>query len=123
VAAPGLVLAGFGTVHPALLNPGTVPWWAMLHVLLLPVFPLLAVAQWILLAPGPPLLRWPGRLAAYGFAAFYTGLDAVAGIAAGIAAGTVVRAEHGLTPVLGELFRIGDTLGRIDADCFFAQVC
>jgi hypothetical protein len=116
VAVPGLVLAGFGTAHPALLNPGTAPWWAMLHVLLLPVFPLLAVAQWLLLAPAPPLLRWPGRLAAYGFAVFYTGLDAVAGIAAG----TVVRAENGLTPVLGELFRIGDTVGRIGADCFLA---
>lgn len=113
---PGLVLAGFGVAHPALLNTGTAPWWAMLHVLLLPVFPLLAVAQWILLAPAPPVLRWPGRLAAFGFAAFYTGLDAVAGIAAG----TVVRAENGLTPVLGELFAIGDTLGHIGADCFLA---
>jgi len=116
MAVPGLVLAGFGTAHPALLNTDTAQWWAMLHVLLLPVFPLLAVAQWILLEPAPPLLRWPGRLAAYGFAAFYTGLDAVAGIAAG----TVVRAQNGLTPVLGELFAIGDTLGRIGADCFLA---
>jgi hypothetical protein len=111
-----LLLAGFGVAHPALLTVDTAPWWATLHVLLLPVFPLLAVAQWILLAPAPPLLRWPGRLAAFGFAAFYSGLDAVAGIAAG----TVVHAEHGLGPVLGHLFAAADTLGYIGTGCFLA---
>jgi len=116
LAAPGLILAGCGAVHPALLDTGTARWWAMLHVLLLPVFPLLAVAQWNLLGPAPPVLRWPGRLAAFGFAVFYTGLDAVSGIAAG----TVVGAEHGLTPVVGEVFAAGDTLGHVGADCFLA---
>ncbi len=113
---PGLLLAGFGIAHPARLTTDTAQWWAMLHVLLLPVFPLLAAAQWVLLTPAPPWLRWPGRLAAFGFAAFYTGLDAVAGIAAG----TVVHAENGLGPVLGHIFAIGDTLGHIGADCFLA---
>jgi hypothetical protein len=116
LAVPGLALAGFGLVHPAGLDVATAPWWARLHVLLLPVFPLLAVAQWILLTPAPAVLRWPGRLAAFGFAAFYSGLDAVAGIAAG----TVVRAEHGLTPTLGELFAAGDTLGYLGTGCFLA---
>lgn len=110
------MLAGFGTVHPELLDIITAPWWARLHVLLLPVFPLLAVAQWILLTPAPAVLRWLGRLAAFGFAAFYSGLDAVAGIAAG----TVVHAQHGLTPVLGELFAAGDTLGYVGTGCFLA---
>ncbi len=113
---PGLLLAGFGIAHPALLNTGTAQWWATLHVLLLPVFPLLGAAQWVLLTEAPPWLRWPGRLAAFGFAAFYTGLDAVAGIAAG----TVVHAENGLGPVLGHVFAIGDTVGHIGADCFLA---
>lgn len=116
LATPGLVLAGFGLVHPARLDVATAPWWASLHILLLPVFPLLAVAQWILLTPAPVVLRWPGRLAAFGFAAFYSGLDAVAGIAAG----TVVHAEHGLTHVLGDLFAAGDTLGSIGTGCFLA---
>jgi hypothetical protein len=116
VAVPGLVLAVFGGLHPALLTTDTSHWWATLHVLLLPVFPLLAGAQWILLSSAPPVLRWPGRVAAFGFAAFYSGLDAVAGIAAG----TVVHAEHGLTPVLGRIFAAGDTLGYIGSGCFLA---
>ncbi len=113
---PGLLLAGFGAVHPAHLDAATASWWASLHVILLPVFPLLAVAQWLLLASAPPWLRWPGRLAAFAFAAFYGGLDAVAGIAAG----TVVHAQHGATPVVGAVFEIGDLIGYIGSACFLA---
>ncbi|MEU4249817.1 hypothetical protein AB0F15_20655 [Amycolatopsis sp. NPDC026612] len=115
-AVPGLVLAGFGVAHPLALAPASAPWWTTLHVVLLPVFPLLAVAQWLLLSPAPAVLRHPGRLAAFGFAAFYGGLDAVAGIAAG----TVVHAQHAVTPVTGAVFGIGDTLGHVGALCFLA---
>ncbi|UOX93082.1 hypothetical protein MUY14_21590 [Amycolatopsis sp. FBCC-B4732] len=114
LAAPGLLLAGFGVVHPGQLDAASASWWAALHVVLLPVFPLLAVAQWSLLTPAPPWLRWPGRLAAFGFAAFYGGLDAVAGIAAG----TVVHAQHGATPVVGAVFAAGDRLGYVGSACF-----
>ncbi|WP_410609787.1 hypothetical protein [Amycolatopsis sp. lyj-109] len=115
-AAPALVLAGFGLTHPLVLDPASAPWWTTLHVVLLPVFPLLAVAQWLLLSSAPAALRRPGRLAAFGFAAFYGGLDAVAGIAAG----TVVHAEHAVTPVTGAVFGMGDTLGQAGALCFLA---
>jgi hypothetical protein len=74
------------------------------------------VAQWLLLSLAPAVLRRPGRLAAFGFAAFYGGLDAVAGIAAG----TVVHTEHAVTPVTGAVFGIGDTLGQAGALCFLA---
>lgn len=114
VAVPGLLLAGFGAVHPALLDAATAPWWTTLHVILLPVFPLLAVAQWFLLREAPPWLRWPGWVAAFGYAAFYGGLDAVAGIAAG----TVVHAQHGATPVLGAVFMAGDRVGYVGSACF-----
>ncbi|MFJ8963846.1 hypothetical protein ACIRG5_31100 [Lentzea sp. NPDC102401] len=115
-AVPGLLLAGFGATHPALLDAASSSSWAALHIVLLPVFPLLAVAQWLLLTSAPPWLRWPGRLAAFGFAAFYGGLDAVAGIAAG----TVVHAQNGVTPVVGAVFAIGDLLGYIGSACFLA---
>jgi hypothetical protein len=113
-AVPGVLLAGFGVAHPARLDVATAGWWADLHVLLLPVFPLLAVALWFQFSPAPPWLRWPGRVAAFGFAAFYGGLDAVAGIAAG----TVVVARRGVSPEVGALFEIGDLLGYIGAACF-----
>jgi len=115
-AVPALVLAGFGLAHPLVLGPASAPWWTTLHIVLLPVFPLLAVAQWLLLSPAPAALRRPGRLAAFGFAVFYGGLDAVAGIAAG----TVVHTEHAVTPVTGAVFGIGDTLGQAGALCFLA---
>jgi len=116
VAVPGLVLAGFGVVHPSGLNADTAGWWATLHIILLPAFALLAAAQWHLLTPAPPVIRWAGRLAAFGFAAFYTGLDAVAGIAAG----TVVDAQHGYSPEVGRLFAVGDAVGYAGALSFLA---
>jgi len=115
-AVPGLLLAGFGIAHPAVLDAATASWWTTLHVVLLPVFPLLAVAQWQMLSSAPSWLRIPGRLAAYGFATFYGGLDAVAGIAAG----AVADAQHAVTPVIGAVFAIGDLLGHVGAACFLA---
>lgn len=115
-ALPGLLLAGFGAAHPAVLDAATASRWTTLHVILLPVFPLPAAAQWFLLTPAPPWIRRPGRLAAFGYVAFYGGLDAVAGIAAG----TVTEAQHGVTPLLGPLFEIGDLLGHLGAGCFLA---
>jgi hypothetical protein len=120
VAVPGLLLAGFSAVHPHGLHAGNAQWWTSLHILLLPVFPLLAAVQWILLTPAPRPLRWAGRLAAYGYAAFYTGLDAVAGIAAG----TVEEASGGTSPLVGRLFEVGDMLGYVGAWCFLVgSVC
>ncbi|MEV4051931.1 hypothetical protein AB0J55_12175 [Amycolatopsis sp. NPDC049688] len=115
-AVPGLLLAGFGAAHPGVLDAATAQRWAVLHIVLLPVFPLPAVAQWLLLGQASPWLRRPGRVAAFGFAAFYGGLDAVAGIAAG----TVTDVQHGVTPVVGSLFEVGDLLGHIGAGCFLA---
>ena len=116
LALPGMVLAGFGAIHPGGLNADNAHWWANLHILLLPVFPLLAAAQWRLLAPAHPALRRLGRLAAFGFAVYYTGLDAVAGIAAG----TVTDGQHGYSPAVGQLFAVGDMLGYIGAWSFLA---
>lgn len=120
VGVPGVVLAGFGLAHPAGLHAGNAQWWATLHVLLLPVLPLLAVGLWVLLAPAAWPLRWLGRLAAYGYAAFYTGLDAVAGIAAG----TVEHDSGGVSPLTARLFEVGDVLGYVGAWCFLVgSVC
>lgn len=114
VAIPALILAGFGAAHPAPLDASNAGWWTTLHVLLLPVFPLLACSQWVLLTRAHPAVRWTGRVAAFGFAAFYGGLDAVAGIAAG----TVTATQNAVTPVTGAVFTIGDQLGYIGAGCF-----
>jgi hypothetical protein len=43
----------------------------------------LAVSLLLLLHGVPGLVAWAARIAAYGYAAFYTALDVLAGIAAG----------------------------------------
>lgn len=116
MALPGLALAGFGLVHPRGLSASSASWWATLHIILLPVFLLLGAALWHLLTPTHPAFRWTGRLAAFSFAAFYTGLDAVAGIGAG----TVEDVQGGYSSIVGHLFRVGDLLGYIGAWSFLA---
>lgn len=116
VALPGLLLAGLGAMHPRYLVAGTAQWWSTLHVLLLPVFPLLGAALWVLLDSAPAVLRRSGRAAAFGFAVYYDGLDAVDGIAAG----AVVHAHHGRTAGDAAIFHIGDRLGHAGAWCFLA---
>lgn len=88
VAAPGLVLAGAGLTHPRELTTATAHHWWTLHVWLLPLFPLLAVVIWTLVRGESGVVAWMARIAAYGYAVFYTGLDTVTGIAAGVAADT-----------------------------------
>lgn len=114
VGVPGLLLAAFGLTHPGGLHAGNAQWWTTLHVILLPVLPLLGAGLWVLSAPAPPPLRWPARLAAYGYATFYTGLDAVAGVAAG----TVEHDSGGVSSLTARLFAVGDVLGYVGAWCF-----
>ena len=119
VTAPSLVLALAGMLaHPSHLDAGTSHRWAVLHMALLPVFPLVAAGFVV------PLLDAPRRLAtvvawvaAFVYACFYTGLDAVAGIAAG----TLVH--HSAQPVdrgllVDPLYEVGNRLGRIGAGAF-----
>ncbi|WP_329406213.1 hypothetical protein OG802_01070 [Streptomyces sp. NBC_00704] len=110
VTAPPLLLAAAGLVHPRHLTPVTAGDWAGLHIVLLPVFPLLVLGLVVPLWGRPrrdmdgalTLLAWAGCLC---FAAYYSGLDAVAGISAG----TMV--EHGVHGAAGRLFATGDELG------------
>ncbi|MFF3889234.1 hypothetical protein [Streptomyces sp. NPDC001914] len=115
-AAP-LVLAVAGLAHPHGLFRSTASDWTRLHIALLPVFPLLTVGLLIPLwhRPRPNLagvatvMAWTG---AFGYAVFYTGLDAVAGIAAGTAVGHA-DATAGLGPVKRPLYETGELLGHV----------
>jgi len=46
VTGPPLLLSGLGLVNPAHLTAESADVWKNLHVVLLPVFPLLALAPW-----------------------------------------------------------------------------
>lgn len=107
VALPGLLLAAVGyLVHPGFLDASTARAWWQVHVFLVPVFPLIALALWVLLrgVGGPVAVL--ARVAAYGFATFYTALDVLSGIGAGLVV------EAGAGDLAGRLFGVGDALGH-----------
>lgn len=108
-ATPGIVLAVAGLFHPRALAPSTATLWWNLHVVLLPLFPLLAVALWVLLRGQRGVLAWLARIAAYGYAAFYTALDVLAGIGAGY----LVDKAQGGSQEANDLRSLGNDLGMI----------
>jgi hypothetical protein len=84
VAGPAVVLAGLGLTHPQELTAASASWWTTLHVILLPIFPLLAVSLWLLLRGVPgPVVAWVARIVAYGYAVFYSVTDVLVGVGAG----------------------------------------
>lgn len=113
-AAPGLVLSVLGLFHPTQLTPGTAAGWWQLHVVLLPVFPLLGLALVFLARAERGPLAWLVRVAAYVYAVFYTGLDTLAGIGAGLA----VAAQPAGSPVALDLIRLGDQLAVVGVTGF-----
>lgn len=111
---PAVVLAGVGLVHPHYLGTETAAQWWQVHVVLLPLFPLLAVVLWVLLRGERGLVAGAARVAAYGYAVFYTALDALAGIAAGYVVQTVGRPDQSSI----DLRSLGNELGTIGAYAF-----
>lgn len=126
VTAAPLVLAVAGLAHPHGLTRATAAEWERMHILLLPVFPLLTIGLLVPLWQRPrrditgiaTLVAW---VAAFGYAAFYTGLDAVAGIAAGTAVAHA-HAEAGLGAMKRPLYDTGEALGQIGAYALIVAV-
>lgn len=111
VALPALLVAGLGLAHPVFLTPETAERWRLVHLLLLPAFPLLAVPVWVLLRGERGPASHAARGAAATFAVLYGALDSIAGIGA---PHQVIRsAERGDPgPPIGDLYEIGDRLGH-----------
>ncbi len=119
VVVPPLVLLGVGLSHPATLSVATASWWTTMHVILVPLFPLLAVAVWVLVRGNRSPLAIFARVAAVAFAVFYGTLDAVSGIAGGI----VVQAEGSTDAApLGALFATGKVFAYIGGYSLLAAV-
>ncbi|WP_260470586.1 hypothetical protein [Streptomyces sp. RP5T] len=126
VTAAPLVLAAAGITHPHGLSRSTAMHWTHLHVALLPIFPLLVIGLLVPLWRRPradlagfaTVAAWTG---AFIYAAFYTGLDAVAGIAAG----TAVEHAPGTAspgPIKHPLYAMGEALGQAGAYAFIGAV-
>ncbi|KUO14454.1 hypothetical protein AQJ91_46745 [Streptomyces dysideae] len=126
VAAAPLLLAAAGLAHPTGLSRATAAHWEDLHIALLPVFPLLAVGLLVPLWRRPrrdltgyaTVVAWAG---CFGYAAFYTGLDAVAGIAAGTAV-EHTAAGASIGPVKRPLYATGEALGAAGAYALIGAV-
>ncbi|PRY45819.1 hypothetical protein [Umezawaea tangerina] len=114
VALPGLVLAAVGVTHPQYLDASTAHHWRDMHVGLAFVFPLVAVAVWVLLEGSPVVVKWVGRAAAFGYAVLYGALDTIAGVGGG----AMAIAQNGRTAVIDPLFDVGNALGTPGAWCF-----
>ena len=117
-ALPAAALAVIGLFHPAELDASTASRWWQLHVLLLPLFPLLAVVLWGLLRGETGPLAWTARIAAYGYAVYYTALDTLAGIAAG----RVVDVEGARTEAALAVLALGNELAVVGVYAFAVAV-
>ncbi len=113
-ALPGGLLAIAGLFHPSELTVATAPTWWWLHVLLLPVFPLLGGVLVLLLRGERDWISWIARVAAYVYAVFYTGLDVLAGIGAGY----VFAAAGRPSQAVQDLLDIGNALAVYGVHAF-----
>jgi hypothetical protein len=114
VAGPPLALAGLGLAHPTGLNPMSAARWRDLHVYLLPIFPLLGLAPWLLVRGEGRALRWTAAVLGYLYAAFYTALDVLAGIGAG------ALQQANLRPAASVVFAQADDLVRYGVWAYLA---
>jgi hypothetical protein len=114
VALPGLVLAAAGYHHPGGLDVSTANMWWTAHVPLIPVFPLLGVVLWALVRDERGPVKALVVVGAYVYGCFYTALDCLAGIAAGLVLETEGRGQQSIL----ELIRLGDRLSYIGTGAY-----
>lgn len=112
LAVPALLIAAGGLLHPVFLTPETADRWQLVHLVLVPLFPLLAVPFWALLHGERGVLAWAARLSALSYAVLYSALDTIAGI--GAPEQISAAAERGEPrPPIEDLFAVGDRLGDL----------
>jgi hypothetical protein len=111
VLAPPIVIGLVGLTHPAHLTQDASAWWRDLHIVLLPLFPLLAVGPWLVARAVEPVYGRITLVLGYVFACFYSALD----ILAGIAAGALKNDREG---GLGTVFGYASDLGQIGSIAF-----
>jgi hypothetical protein len=120
VVTPPLVLAAIGLTHPHDLTPETAGWWTVMHIVLLPIFPLLGMAHWLLVRSVDGFLAWAVRVLAFAYVVFYGALDAIAGVATGTLVRNRASIEQSamLSQQLASLSGVGNALGAIGVDAF-----
>lgn len=120
VSVPSLALGALGLTHPHHLDGETASWWLNLHLILLPLFPLLGVAIWVLLRGHTGALAWAARAAALSYIVLYGALDAIAGVGVGAVMVESGQASSDSVAGLDALYSIGNKLGLLGAGSFLA---
>ena len=121
VSLPAIACALVGLTHPVNLNMASAEQWRNLHLILIPIFPLIGLASWLI---GRTAGVWFGRAGAlfgYGFATFYTALDILAGVAGGV---LVIAGNSDATGSVFAIARILANIGVVSlvAGCLVAGV-
>ena len=106
VAVPHLVVAAIGLTHPATLTVDSAHHWQVMHTVLLPLFPLLALGPWLVARAVDARSSVIVGVISFVYACFYTALD----ILAGVGGGAIKGAEAG---GLGIIFPVAQDLGAI----------
>ena len=107
VAVPALLCGAIGLAHPPTLVAGSAEYWRDMHIVLIPIFPLIGLAPWLIARRAGVGFGRVGALLGYGFAIFYTPLD----LLAGVAGGALVSSGHPNST--GQVFAIARALGLI----------
>lgn len=123
VALPPLILAVVGVTHPIHLSAATALYWRNLHIGVLPIFPLLGLAPWLVVRARTVWTnaRWLTVgvvILCFVFGVFYTALD----VLAGIGAGGLKLDGMGTASGIGVLYDLARALGGVGALSFIA-VC
>lgn len=106
VLLPPIVIGLVGLTHPAHLTQAASAQWRDLHIVLLPLFPLLAIGPWLVARAIEPVYGRITLLLGYVYACFYSALDILAGIAAG-------ALKHDREGGLATVFGYASDLGQI----------
>lgn len=112
VALPPLALAAVGVTHPVHLTASSAEYWRNLHIAILPIFPLLAFAPWVVARAAGSVVAWVVGVLGFLYAAFYTALDVLAGIGAG------GLKFDGMGMATGTVFELGNDLGKVGSVAF-----
>jgi hypothetical protein len=115
VGLPPLLLAAIGLTHPADLNDASAAYWRDVHIVLLPLFPLLALGPWLVARRVQPVLGHVVGVLGYAYATAYTALDVLAGIGAG-----ALQADGRAGEATSVLFSWGSDIAEYGAWAYLA---
>ena len=109
--APPIIVGLAGTTHPDHLTQDASLYWRNLHVVFLPLLPLLALGPWVVARSVDRKLGYVTALLGYVYACFYTALDLLAGVGAG---GLKAEGADGVRV----LFDLAADLGQVGSTAF-----